>query len=398
MKKFTKILLCIFTVSILLIPNYKVEAKTLRQLRNELKSWENQLAATKRKELQTKNEISSAKNSITNKQNQITTNQNRIISATNESEKLTKEIEEGKSQLKELLEAYQMAEGSNVYLEYVFDATSYEDLVYRYSVIEQVMDYINGEIDKWNGKIEHNTQLKKELSALEIKLNSQIDNLTEEIDLLGEELDKFDDAKMEIKDEINSTKDSIKTYEQIGCKEDEDLKECLAKNSAKGWVKPLTKGVITSYFGYRVSPITGKANQYHSGTDIGGNKEGTAVYSMASGTVGKIIKKASCGGNQVYVYHTVLGKRYTSCYMHLLTINVKVGQTVDVNTVVGTVGGGKGTKGWEHCSTGAHLHLGLGTGWYGVDYLNYSSWKARLISAAEALKLPAKGKYWYARY
>lgn len=398
MRKVGKIILILSVISMLFIPYSKVEAKTLRQLRNELKQWENELARTQRKELQTKNEISSAKNNITVKQNQIVKNQNKIISATNESEKLTEEINEGKDQLKRLLAAYQVAEGNNVYLEYIFEATSYDDLVYRYAVIEQVMDYINGEIDKWNEKIEYNTQLKKDLKNLEVKLNGQINNLSQEIDLLGEELDKFDDAKMEIKDEIKSTKESIKNYEQIGCKEDEDLKVCLAKNSAKGWTKPLVKGTITSYFGYRKSPITGKANQYHSGTDIGGNKEGTAVYSMAAGTVGKIIKKASCGGNQVYVYHTVLGKRYTSCYMHLLTVNVKVGQTVDINTVVGTVGGGKGTRGWDGCSTGPHLHLGLGTGWYGVDYLNYSSWKARLISAGDALKLPAKGKWWYSRY
>ena len=42
-------------------------------------------------------------------------------------------------ELNNLVEAYQIAQGNNVYLEYVFDATSYEDLIYRYAIIEELM-------------------------------------------------------------------------------------------------------------------------------------------------------------------------------------------------------------------------------------------------------------------
>ena len=163
--------------------------------------------------------------------------------------------------------------------------------------------------------------------------------------------------------------------------------------------KPLVKGTITSYYGYRINPLTGKGTKFHSGTDIGGNKEGTNVYATANGTVGKIIRKASCGGNQVYVWHTIGGKKYTSLYMHLLNINVSIGDKVDSNTVVGTVGGGKGTWAWETCSTGAHLHFSVATGWYGDknSYLSYSSFLAHLIDSKEVAKLPNKGKWWYSR-
>ena len=89
--------------------------------------------------------------------------------------------------------------------------------------------------------------------------------------------------------------------------------------------------------------------------------------------VGKIIRKASCGGNQVYVFHTINGKQVTSMYMHLLTINVNLGDQVTSNTVVGTVGGGRNTASWENCSTGAHLHFTLANGWYGKTYIYYST-------------------------
>ena len=84
--------------------------------------------------------------------------------------------------------------------------------------------------------------------------------------------------------------------------------------------------------------------------------------------------------------------------MHLLTINVSLNQTVYTNTVVGTVGGGAGTRGWETCSTGAHLHLGLGTGWYGSDYTTFTQWKSHLIDARTTIGMPARLVWWYSRF
>ena len=82
--------------------------------------------------------------------------------------------------------------------------------------------------------------------------------------------------------------------------------------------------------------------------------------------------------------------------MHLLTINVSVGDKVTNQTIVGTVGGGKGTP-WDSCSTGAHLHFGLGTGWYGTTYTSYAKWVANLVDPKNYLKLPDYGKYFYSR-
>ena len=136
------------------------------------------------------------------------------------------------------------------------------------------------------------------------------------------------------------------------------------------------------------------------GIDIGGNKEGTSVYSTANGTVGMIINDTSkkiCGGKQVYIYHTINGKKYTSAYLHLLNINVKLGDSVTNNTVIGTVGGGSKTKKWESCSTGAHLHFTLAEGWYGTTYNSYSIFVAKTFDPQKTLKLPNKYTYWYSR-
>ena len=372
-------------------------ARTLAELRQELNDLKNKKTQNENAQEATENEISSAKSDVSSKQDEILENQQRVIDATNESEQLEVEISEGKDQLEDLLVAYQIASGENIYLEYIFDAASYEDLIYRYAVMEQLMDYQDEKLTEWKDKIEYNNQLKEELAEREVLLNQQIESLSQEIEALDDKLDDYFDISMDIDDEISSTEELIDYYESIGCQENEDLNSCVDVKGDTAFRKPLSKGTITSYFGYRTHPVTGEKNKFHTGVDIGGNKEGTNIYSIANGMVGKIIKRSSCGGNQVYIYHTIGGKKYTSAYLHLLTINVSVGDAVTSNTVIGTVGGGSGTRSYDKCSTGAHLHLGLGTGWYGSTYTSYNTWVSNLVDPQDVLNFPNKGVYWYSR-
>ena len=59
--------------------------------------------------------------------------------------------------------------------------------------------------------------------------------------------------------------------------------------------------------------------------------------------------------------------------MHLHTINVKVGQVVDLYTQIGTVGGGES---YDYCTTGPHLHFGMMKGSSYVNPRNYVSFPA----------------------
>ena len=123
----------------------------------------------------------------------------------------------------------------------------------------------------------------------------------------------------------------------------------------------------------------------HNGVDIGGNSTGTKVFSAAAGKVNKVVNKSSCGGNMVYIQHTVNGKKYRTVYMHLHTIKVKVGDIVTANTQIGTVGGGES---YDACSTGPHLHFGLLKGWEGYTYYDPRNY----------VNLPGKGGRFYTRW
>lgn len=399
MRKISKILLIIIMLLVFMPKVNASSANTIAELRKEIEALKAKKQAQGNKKAQTQSEINTTTNKLNNTKNEITEGRNQIETARLEIKKLDKEIEDGTENIKSLMNSYQINSADNAYMDYIFKAESYADFVYRYTVIKQVIDYNKELIDGWNEKIIQNEQLQVDLANKEVELNKKVSEYETNIDKLGDKLAAYSDIVMDIQDEIDSTQELLNYYKELGCGENQNIYECISVKGDTMFRKPLVKGTITSYYGYRINPLTGKGTKFHSGTDIGGNKEGTNVYATANGTVGKIIRKARCGGNQVYVWHTIGGKKYTSLYMHLLNINVSIGDKVNSNTVVGTVGGGKGTWAWETCSTGAHLHFSVATGWYGDknSYVSYSSFLAHLIDSKEVAKLPNKGTWWYSR-
>lgn len=407
MRKLFKIGLIASLSGLLLIPlvteptrvDAVTNANTLAELRKELadyKAKKNNALANKNK---TQSEINASKNNILAAQTEISNNQKKIEEAKVKITELEKEIESTEGQIDELLRSYEIMNGQNNYLEYIFGAKDMSDFIIRYSISEQVASYNDSLITEYENNITENEQLQIDLANREKQLNSQISNLEKSIDTLGNKLDSFVEESLKFEDEIKTTQELIDQYVRMGCGENEPFTTCVKMQSDTGFLRPLKKGVRTSNFGYRTHPVTGVKNKFHSGTDIGGNPEGTSVYSIANGMVGKIVRRSSCGGNQVYIYHTVRGVKYTSVYMHLLNINVKVGDYVTNQSVIGTVGGGRSTMSYDRCSTGAHLHLSLAKGWYGSTYVSYSTYVSNLLDsgAAQYVNIPPKGKYFYSR-
>ena len=107
---------------------------------------------------------------------------------------------------------------------------------------------------------------------------------------------------------------------------------------------------ITSYFGYRVHPVTG-VYKLHDGTDFGAAC-GTTQYATREGTVARSGWDTWLG-NYVTINHGVIGGRsYITTHGHLSQRYVSAGQRVSRGTPIGLTG----TTG---SSTGCHLHLML---------------------------------------
>lgn len=407
MKKLMKKTVVLLMITSLLIPCFSnvlivkaasSNANTLAELKKELASYKAKKASADNNKNKTQSEINASKNSISSAQTEIDNNKVKIEQAKKDIEALNVEIEETKEKINDLIRTYEISSGDNNYLEYIFGATSISDFIVRYSVSEQLAEYNDELIHSYEGKIEENEQLQVDLAKREIALNNKIVELEEAIDTLGNKLDTFIEDARDAQSDIKAAEELIKLYTNMGCGENENFDTCVSMRSDSGFIRPLTKGTITSNFGYRTHPVTGQKNKFHAGIDIGGNAEGTSVYAAASGMVGQIITKSSCGGNTVYVYHTINGVKYTTVYMHLLKIKVKLGDKVTNQTVVGTVGGGAGTKSWDSCSTGPHLHFAIAKGWYGSTYVSYSTYIANQVNPVNMIKFPTKGIWFYSRY
>jgi len=92
--------------------------------------------------------------------------------------------------------------------------------------------------------------------------------------------------------------------------------------------------------------VTQGYSGFHRGVDLNGAL-GNPVYPVMDGTVEAVFYNRFSYGNHIIVDH---GSGFKSLYAHLAKVVVQPGQSVDKNTVLGTIG----STGW---STGSHLHL-----------------------------------------
>lgn len=139
-------------------------------------------------------------------------------------------------------------------------------------------------------------------------------------------------------EEANYQEDSFKELFEFLTKQ----KSVLASTPS---IWPLM-GWVTSEFGYRISPFTGK-REFHRGIDIAA-KMGEEILAPANGVVTKSSYEPDIG-NTLKVDH---GNGIVTCYGHLSKITVKRGRTVKRGETIGVVGS-------SGRSTGPHLHYGI---------------------------------------
>lgn len=388
MKKLSKLILCAFSFFILVNSVDAISLKDYRiQYEKDLAKYNN----SKNKQAEAKSKINSLQGDIGDVSNNIDKCQKDIEASKAKIEELKKEIEEKKKEIDNLFSFLQISDGDNIYLEYVFEAASFTDFIYRSAIVEQLTKYNDELIDDMYKKIEENKQLQK-------KLNKQIEDSENEMvklnDLLNSanvSLSQLVDEHEDIEEDMDASKKQYeyfkKEFKNNGCSEDTDINVCLKVPSSTGFIRPLVKATVTSEFGIRYHP-TRHVWTLHSGIDLG-VPMGTNVYPAANGVVTKIArvkhpdkKNSSCGGNKIYVKHLVNGKEYVTVYMHVHTIKVNLGDYVTVNTVIAGSGGGES---YDYCTTGPHLHFSIMKGKSYLEPRNY-------------VKFPAKGKKFTSRY
>lgn len=416
MMNLRKIIIWVFLFLIVFIPFMsKVSAKTLADFKKELSAAEAKYSKNESDKKETEAEKAATKeriNAIKSEKSQVS---REIEDLNGELDKLDKEIKDMQEELKSIAHYYQLSSTNSIYLEYVFNASDFTDFIYRLAVSEQLSEHREKMIAEFNKLIEENNKKLAELSKKQVELSNLENNLSIELSKLDENLSEYAEVSIDVQKEIKELKSTINTYEnKYKCSMNEEISTCINRYnnrfnkpssntsnsgalgnittpSATGFYRPLASGRVNANYGY-----TAYYGSFHDGMDFG-VPHGTNVYSIANGYVSKISYKSSCGGNMVYIVHNVGGATYTSGYFHLASINVSVGESVTPNTVIGQSGGVPSIETWDRCSTGAHLHLQLGTGAYMSDYFFYSNYAARKFDPRRLINFPAMGTYFSGR-
>lgn len=108
--------------------------------------------------------------------------------------------------------------------------------------------------------------------------------------------------------------------------------------------RPVKKGWMSSGFGQRIDPITGR-QAWHNGVDFAG-KDGADVIAVAAGVV--VYSGPRSGyGKMVEINH---GSGYSTRYGHHKALTVKAGDIVRKGEVIGLMGS-------SGRSTGPHVHF-----------------------------------------
>ena len=276
------------------------------------------------------------------------------------------------------------------YIEVLFQASSFADLLSRIADISDIMtadkrledQCIAARIQVQETKAAYEEVLaqheatKVELLEKKRQLEADIEAaykrvlaLDEDIEIALDEYIVNEKAEAEFQTQIDKLMAELKKQEEMWQKQQQQQQQQQGQQQQKPptVVPPATGNFIWPYpqnnyvssgYGMRFHPIF-KENRMHSGIDIGG-AAGQSIVAVASGTVAVATMNSSYG-NYVMINH---GNGTASLYAHLSSLAVSAGQTVSQGQVIGYCG----STGW---STGPHLHFEMRVNGVTTDPLAY---------------------------
>ena len=305
------------------------------------------------------------------------------------------ELDEAQADLAELNQKHRARiqameeEGSLSYWEVLFKANSFTDLLDRLNMIQEIAASDKRRMEELSAAAERvattQTELNSEKEELELsrlqmdeaqrqleEKRLEADELLRQLVAKGEEFEALIDESEELQDdlmaEIAQAEKDLKeaeyqewlaTYVPPTTRPGNDTTPSVQAPSSSGWVCPVPYYTLTSPFGMRVHPISGKWKM-HNGVDMAA-AQGTPIYAAKSGKVTTASYQAGGAGYYVSINH---GDGFSSIYMHMTHFIVSPGQYVTAGQVIGYVGSTGG-------STGPHLHFGISYNGSYVNPMNY---------------------------
>lgn len=264
--------------------------------------------------------------------------------------------------------------GDTLYLELVFSADSFGDMLNKADYIEMLSAYDRKMLDEYVNYAEYVALCKEELEEERSVLNAAKTTVEEEEKALNELIGTKEQEMYKMSSDIKSKEAAIKEYEaEIASQNEtiaaleaavaEERKRLAAEQNRRydggifTWPAPsYTK--ISDEYGNRLHPILG-VQQFHNGLDMAA-PGGSAILAAYDGTVVAASYSASMG-NYIMIDH---GDSLYTIYMHASALYVSKGAEVSKGDKIAAVGS-------TGRSTGNHLHFSVRLNGNYVNPWNY---------------------------
>ena len=291
-------------------------------------------------------------------------------------------LEELNRKNKERLRAME-EEGEISYWSIIFKANNFSDLLDRISMVQEINAADQRRLEEISAVAKQISEVQAELVTEKADLETtraeldeaelalgdkraEADQLLTELVAKGDEfeamLDESEEMQSDLMNEIAQAEKDLKeaeykewlaTYVPPTTRPSgKDTTPSTQAPSSSGWIKPVKSYTLTSPFGMRIHPISGK-KKMHEGVDM-----------AAPAKSGKVTRTAFQAGGAGYYVSINHGDGFTSIYMHMTHYIVKPGDYVKTGQVIGYVGSTGG-------STGPHLHFGIAYKGTYVNPMNY---------------------------
>ena len=397
MRKKISSFLLIVLLTVFIIP-INTNAKTIKQLEQEINSFTADLDNKKSQIATNDAEVKRIQENMANIESQISQIENETAILEQEIEASNQEISEKSEQSKSLFQYLQVSEGENAYLEYIFGATDVTDMVYRMAIVEQLTESNDQVMDELSALIEENETRKSELATKNAELEKLTTELEAEQEKINAETAQIKEAMPSVEQQLEEAEANLKYYKNLGCGENEDIYACQFRveqanssssggggyvPSASGFYRPMVSGYVTQNYG----------NAGHMGIDLSNTNKTIEIYPIATGVVFAKYYD-DYGALVIKIRHNVNGRYLYSTYAHLSSWYVNVGDTVTPDTVIGRMG----NTGY---SFGAHLHLEVTTcDWHAGGGCSWSVYQRSTIDPRQYVGFPALTSprtWWYSR-
>ena len=344
------------------VSEYQQYIKDLEAEQKEIQAELNKLKGDKsnKKALQTalQKNIDNLQSQINACNRQISDMDAAIVELENDIAKKTQELEETKYTFRQRLRAIYMSGGAqSSAISVLMSAENLEDLLTKSELTKSISAYDSALMKRIVDDmktIEDNkaqiNQLKIDQEATKAVLKTKKDELNKQMREVKDIIADLDDEMDDLKDQADKIEDAISEYEEA-IKNAQNVGSDQKYDGDFAWPCP-GYYYISSPYGYRNHPISGKY-KFHKGIDIAGSGiKGKPIVAAADGIVSIATYNTGGYGYYVMVNHGTGddGKTYVTLYAHMTKYIVKVGQYVKKGQTIGYVG----TSG---ASTGYHLHF-----------------------------------------